>query len=471
MIQLRDYQIDALDRTRASLAKHKRVILQAPTGAGKTAIACHMMAEARSRGLRSVFMVHQNELLNQTSKSLWKNKIEHGLIASGKAKTPLPVQLASVMTLKNRISSYDEPDLIIIDEAHRALAPTYQEILKQWPNAYVVGLTATPQRTDGKGLDHIFKDIVLGPSIQFLMDQGYLCDYELYGVPQLADTFNIKTKAGDYDAKQAEQELNRPRITGDAVDHYRQLANGRPMVVMCTTVKHADDVALAYNQSGIAAKALHGGIKNRDDILKEFESGKFNVLTSVNLMIEGVDLPFLSAVQWLRPTQSIVVYMQGNGRGLRPHSNKDNLVILDHVGNWQRHGMPCENREWLLAGRKKRSRGKQENLSVQTCQECYFTFRSGVHTCPHCGAPVEFKKREIETIDGELKRIKEAAAKKERRQEQGRARTIEELVELGIRRELKNPAYWAATVYASRQKRRPTPSELKQAYQHAKGMK
>src|SRR5699024_6463327 len=150
--------------------------------------------------------------------------------------------------------------------------------------------------------------------------------------------FNIKTKAGDYDAKQAEQELNRPRITGDAVDHYRQLANGRPMVVMCTTVKHADDVALAYNQSGIAAKALHGGIKNRDDILKEFESGKFNVLTSVNLMIEGVDLPFLSAVQWLRPTQSIVVYMQGNGRGLRPHSNKDNLVILDHVGNWQRHG-------------------------------------------------------------------------------------------------------------------------------------
>src|SRR5690625_3636035 len=366
MIQLRDYQIDALDRTRASLIKNKRVILQAPTGSGKTAVACHMMAQARAKGMRSVFMVHQNELLNQTAKSLWENKIEHGLIASGRARSPLPVQLASVMTLKNRIGSYDEPELIILDECHRGMSPTYQKILEKWPNAYVVGLTATPQRTDGKGLNHIFNDIVLGPSIRYLMEQGYLCDYELYGVPQLADTFSLKTKAGDYDSKQAEQELNRPRITGDAVEHYKKLANGRPTVVMCTTVKHADDVAEAYTQAGIKAKSLHGKTKNRDEVLREFESGGFNVLTAVNLMIEGVDLPFLSAVQWLRPTQSIVVYMQGNGRGLRPHKNKDNLIILDHVGNWQRHGMPCEKREWSLEGRKKRKRGANENISVQT---------------------------------------------------------------------------------------------------------
>src|SRR5699024_10062347 len=135
-------------------------------------------------------------------------------------RSPAPIQLASVMTLKNRMRQYPEPELIIIDEAHRALAPTYQVILEAWPNSYVVGLTATPQRADGKGLDHLFNDIVLGPSIKYLTQQGYLCNYELYGTPMLANTKNIKMKAGDYDAKQSEQELNRPKITGDAVEHY-----------------------------------------------------------------------------------------------------------------------------------------------------------------------------------------------------------------------------------------------------------
>lgn len=473
MINLRDYQEDMIARTRAALKQHHRVILQAPTGAGKTAVACYMMAQARARGLRSVFMVHQNELLKQTARSLWSNKIEHGLIAAGRAKTPLPVQLASVMTLKNRLHHYPEPDLVIVDEAHRALGNSYQTILNHWPNAKVVGLTATPQRTDGKGLNHIFNDIVLGPSIRFLIDQGYLCDYELFGTPVLGNTDNIKTRAGDYDAGQAERELNKPKITGDAVEHYKRLVNGKLMVVMCTTVKHADDVAKAYNDAGVPARSLHGQSQNRDEILTDFENGKFQVLASVNLMIEGVDVPQISAVQWLRPTQSIVVYMQGNGRGLRTHPNKDRLVILDHVGNWQRHGLPDDDREWELTGRKKRKRGSNENLSVQVCDKCHFTFRSGLRECPYCGAPVEFKPRELQTIDGELERIQKAAEaeRKARRRNQGQARTIQELVEIGVRREFKNPAFWAATVYASRQKRKPAAAEISAAREHMRALR
>src|SRR5690625_881177 len=164
MIKLRDYQVDMVARTRAALARNRRVILQAPTGAGKTAVACHMMAEARAKGISTFFMVHQNELLKQTATSLWENKIDHGLIASGKARSPHPIQLASVMTLKNRLGHYPDPGLIIIDESHRALAPTYQAIVEHYPDAYVVGLTATPERTDGKGLGHLFGDIVTGPS-------------------------------------------------------------------------------------------------------------------------------------------------------------------------------------------------------------------------------------------------------------------------------------------------------------------
>lgn len=467
MIKLRDYQIDMITRTRAALARNRRVILQAPTGAGKTAVACHMMAEARAKGMSTFFMVHQNELLKQTATSLWENKIDHGLIASGKARSPHPIQLASVMTLKNRLGHYPDPGLIIIDESHRALAPTYQAIVEHYPDAYVVGLTATPERTDGKGLGHLFGDIVTGPSIRYLMSQGHLCDYEMYCPPQQADTSNIKTTAGDYDSKQAEKELNRPSITGDAVAHYKRLAYGRPTVVMCTTVKHADDVAQMYREAGIPAQSIHSKSENRDDILDRFERGQFAVLTSVSLMIEGVDMPFLSCVQWLRPTQSLVVYMQGNGRGLRPHHSKSNLLILDHVGNYSRHGMPCSDREWSLSGRKKRVRGPVENLSVQVCQECYFSFQSGVRVCPHCGAEVPFRDRVLETVDGELIRIEKAAAeaeaKRTRRQEQGQARSIDDLVMLGIRRGMKNPAAWAANVHASRENRRPTPAEFNRA--------
>lgn len=468
MIKLRDYQVDMINRVRESLRGNQRVILQAPTGAGKTVVAAYMMREARERGISTFFVVHQNELLKQTSRSLWENKIDHGLIASGRMKTPHPIQLASIMTLKNRLDQYDPPGLIIIDESHRALAPTYLDIANHYKDAKVVGLTATPERTDGKGLGHLFDDIVEGPTIRFLIDQGSLCDYEMYCPPQLVSTDGIKTTAGDYDKKQSEAAMNKPVITGDAIDHYKRLAYGRPAVVMCTTVKHAEDVARAFRDANIPSECIHGNSKDRDAILERFERGEFSVLTSVNLMIEGVDLPQLSVVIWLRPTQSLVVYMQGNGRGLRTHPSKDKLLILDHVGNFARHGMPCQHREWSLSGRKKKRRGSSEReTSVQVCGKCHFSFYSGVHECPHCGAPVKFKERVLDTIDGELVRIEKAAAehaeKQARRQEQGQARGIEELVLLGIRRNMKNPAAWAANVYASRQKRRPTSIEFQEA--------
>lgn len=471
MITLRDYQLDMIARTRQSLRGCQATILQAPTGAGKTAIASHMMGEARKNNKRAFFLVHQNELLKQTSKSLWRNKLEHGLIASGKASNPLPIQLASVMTLKNRLDRYDHPDLIIIDEAHRSLAPTYIEIAKAYPKAKIVGLTATPRRTDGKGLGHLYQDIVTAPPIRYFIDENYLCDYELYGIPVDADLSEVATKAGDFDSKQLSVAMNKPKITGDAVGHYVKLAYGKPCVVMCVDIEHAEAVADEYNKRGIKAMSIHGKSKNRDGILEAFERGEFLVLTSVNLMIEGVDLPFIEVVQWLRPTQSLVIYMQGNGRGLRPFDAKSHLIILDHVGNYKRHGLPDGKYEWDLADRKRSAREKdkdpdEEDIGIQTCKKCYLTFLSGVTVCPHCGEPVELRERKLEVVDGELERIRAAAVaeeKRQARQEQGMSKSLDELVGLGIRNKYKNAAAWAANILASREGRKPTSDDFLKA--------
>lgn len=464
MITLRDYQLDMISRSRESLRLNQRILLQAPTGAGKTALACHMMSEAQKKGLSSFFLVHQNELLKQTSRALWANKIEHGMIAAGRGSSPMPVQVASVMTLKNRLDRYKQPALIIIDEAHRALAPSYLDIANAYPSARVVGLTATPQRTDGRGLGHLFQDIVKGPSIRYLIDQGFLCDYELFGVPSEVSVEGVRTRGGDYDTKELSEAVNKPKITGDAVGHYKRLAGGEKCVVMCVDVNHAEAVAAEYNAQGVKAEAIHGNSKDRDEILDRFENGDTDVITSVQLLIEGVDLPIISAVQWLRPTQSLVVWMQGNGRGLRTHSSKTHLKILDHVGNWSRHGLPCKDREWSLEDKPRGKRNKSEpDVNIQTCKECHHAFLSGVRECPYCGHPVPFRERVLDVVDGELQRIREAQAaeikRKQARQEQGQARSIDDLVALGVKRKMKNPAYWAAMVYASRENRLPTASE------------
>lgn len=464
---LRPYQIELISDAREAMRHDRRVLLQAPTGAGKTAITVNMMAAAVERDMRAWFLVHQNELLTQTSRALWKQKLEHGFIASGKATTPCAAQVASVQTLVRRLDHLQPPNLIIIDEAHRAAAATYAKVLEAFPNAYVIGLTATPARTDGQGLGGMFDALVQGPTIAQLIEAGYLCDYEIMAPPQVADVSNVKTTAGDYNAGELAEAMDRPTITGDAVAHYVEHASGKRCVVMCVTLKHAQHVQQQYESAGVAAEFLHGGLtdKERELMLARFEAGETHVLTNCQLMIEGIDVPMIEVVQWLRPTQSLIIWMQGNGRGLRPADGKDHLLILDHVGNWQKHGLPDEDREWSLESRKRRKRGARddENLNVSQCRACYHVFKSGPTTCPKCGAPVAAPVREIQQVDGELKKLEAAQQRREQRQEQGTARSLSELVQLGVRRKLKHPTGWAANIYASREGRKPTPMDYKLA--------
>lgn len=472
---LRPYQEDMAERTRDAMRLHKRILLQAPTGAGKTALTVYMMGRAAEQGKRSIFLVHQTELLTQTSRALWAQKLEHGMIAAGRSKSRQPAQVASVQTLVRRLDQYPAPDLIIIDECHRSAASSYQAILDAYPNAWVIGLTATPQRTDGKGLDDTYQTIVLGPSIRELMDASYLCGYDIFAPPNTLDLASLKCKMGDYDRSELEATMDKPTITGDAVATYRKHAAGKRCVVMCVSIKHAEHVRDSYLAAGVPAEMIEGSMSNaqREAALERMRSGETLVIAQVQLLIEGVDIPSIEVVQWLRPTQSLIVWMQGNGRGLRPHSGKDKLLILDQVGNWSRHGLPDDEREWSLEGRKRgRKRADDEpDVRVQQCPHCYYVFKPGVSNCPSCDAAIERKEpRKLEVVEGELERIDITAARKFARKEQGQSKGLEDLIRLGIRRGMKNPSGWAVNVFCGREGRKPSYADYNLAKQLLAGV-
>lgn len=464
---LRDYQQAMIDACRESLKTHRAPLLVAPTGAGKTALTVAMMATAASRGKTSMFMVHRDTLLLQTSRALWQQKLEHGLIASGRAMSQLPVQVASVQTLVRRLSRVKCPDLIVVDEAHRAAADTYRKILDAYPRAKVVGLTATPQRTDGKGLSDVFDDMVLGPDIGWMIENQWLCPYRIFAPESKADMSQVKVRGGDYAAEELEKILDKPTITGDAVATYLKHARGKRCVVFCATLNHARHVCDAYNANGVPAEYMDGSTPSmeRQAILDRLGNGKTLVLVNVELVIEGVDVPAVEAVQWLRPTASLIIWMQGNGRGLRPAAGKQHLIILDQVGNWQRHGLPDDDRPWSLEGESKRERKKREDeIKAKQCAKCYAVFSPGPSHCPSCGESLTGVGRKIEIVEGTISEVDIEAMRREQKREQGSARTLADLVALGMRRGQARPAEWAAFVYAARQGgRKPTQAEFKQA--------
>jgi len=278
----------------------------------------------------------------------------------------------------------------------------------------------------------------------------------------------IKTRMGDYAADLVEQAVDRPTVTGDAVQHYLKYANGKRCVVMCATIKHALHVCEAYRDAGISAEHIDGDTPSveRQKILARVASGETKVLTNVELLIEGVDVPAIEAVQWLRPTASLIIWMQGNGRGFRPADGKPGLIILDHVGNWQRHGLPDDDREWSLQGdpnRGKRKKSDPDEVKVKQCPKCYAIFRPGPKECPECDESLAVERRGLVVEDGELKAIDIEAERRAKKREQGSARTLKDLVELGKRRGLNKPAEWAVMTHAARMRARPTPAMFSEA--------
>ena len=451
-LALRDYQKDLINRTRTKLRTHKSVLMVAPTGAGKTVLMASMLAGAAAKGNRSVFLVPREELLEQSVATLGLADIEPGVIAAGhKPNYDKPIQVAMVGSLKRRMGDIIPPRLVVPDECHHCVSKTYTDILATWASAKVVGLTATPERLDGKGLGEHFEVMVEGPSVTWLMESGYLSPYKAYA-PTTVPTAGVRVTAGDYNRSDLEGMMDKPAIIGGIVDSYLKRAEGKRAIVFAVGVKASRALAEAFVAAGVSAAHVDGDTDktSRHEAMERFKAGGVRVLCNVDLFGEGVDVPGMEAVILARPTASMGLHRQQVGRVLRYQPGKVAL-ILDHAGNLLRHGLPDDDVAWSLDGRPRRSRAAmEETMSVRTCPACYAVSPMGAKACEMCGAAYPLTPREVKEIEGQLAEVERQARRREQRMEQGQARSFEELVALGKKRGYKNPYGWAKFIRSSR---------------------
>ena len=459
MLELRPYQTDSVTELREAYANGaKSPLYVLPTGGGKTFSFAYIAMLTANRGGRVLILVHRSELIKQSSATLDFIGVPHGIVAPGHSATDDAVQIASVQTLARRIKKRAyHADLIIVDEAHHAVAGSWRKILDAFPEARILGVTATPCRLDGRGLDGVFDAMIQGPSVSDLIEAGYLSEYSLFAPSCDLDMSRVTRRGGDYAKNEIAEQVDKPTITGSAVGHYRRLCDGRPAIAFCATVKHAEHVAETFRIAGYNSESLDGTLdaETRAARIAGLASGEIHVLTSCEIISEGFDLPAVAVAILLRPTASTSLYLQQVGRALRPFPGKSKAVILDHVGNTLRHGLPDEDREWSLDGLAKRSRGATEaGPSFIQCARCFFCFVPEPR-CPHCGAECALPKdRTPDEVEGELVELSAeeiAAARAARKREEGRAGTLEELLALAKQRGYK-PG-WAHYRWTARQKR------------------
>ena len=407
-MQLRPYQAQAVSELRDALGTARSALLVMPTGAGKTVVFTEIARLATLKNKTVFILVHRRELIKQASDKLKAAGVEHGIISAGFKRSDSLVQVCSVQTLVRRLHTVDtEPDLLIIDEAHHAVAGSWEKVIQQFQNAKLVGVTATPCRLDGRGLGSHFSTLVQGPYVEQLVVSGYLSPHIVFAVPTKVDLTSVKIRGGDYATDQLSEAMNRPSITGDAVIQYKKNADGLPAIAFCCNIKHATSVSESFQDAGYRAKLVTGTMpkEERDDAISGLADGRTQILCSVDVVSEGTDVPAVSAAILLRPTQSEGLYLQQVGRILRPQPGKI-AIVLDHVGSTSKHGFIDDRRVWSLDAKPKRQRQDEPAPSVRQCPKCFAAFKPRP-VCPRCGHVFPVKVRRIEFRDGELVEMKQ----------------------------------------------------------------
>lgn len=450
MVNLRGYQDKCVDKIRVCFRKAIYfVLLVLPTGGGKTIIFTYLSHRMALKDNKVLILVHRIELLRQTSKALQKFDVDHGII--NPAYSPnfsLNVQVASVQTLIQRLNYLMAvgwiPDVIIIDEAHHATAGSWRKIINHFlelnPKLKVIGVTATPIRSDGQGLGTdfggIFDEMVSGPNPRWMMDEGFLVKAKVLSPPRQFDPSVLKKGKGDYNPKELSNLINKKTITGDVISHYKEICPGVPTIVFCSDVAHTEEVAKEFREAGFRFYAIDGTTDEevRKNVLDGLADGTVEGVCSCDLINEGTDVPAATCAILLRLTNSLSLHLQQIGRVLRPvyadgynletregrlsaiaASEKKYAYILDHVGNvgnWvggdfiENHGLPDKEHSWNLEGeiKNKRGKNKEENIRVQMCMSC-FAVHEPKPVCPECGHVYEIKDNSPKKVAGQLQEI------------------------------------------------------------------
>jgi DNA repair protein RadD len=398
-IALRHYQADCVDALRACYAAgHRAPLLVLPTGGGKTVVFCAIAESAIRKGRRVLIVVHRRELLRQAVGKLGEAGVSCGIIAAGVACDPAEqVVVGSIQTIVRRLDQLPSFDLLIFDEAHHCVAEQWKKLINHQPKAKLLGVTATPARLDGKGLGivagGIFDALVQGPETGDLVDLGFLSPARVFVPEKRVNLSGVRVRAGDYAASDLEDAVAAAGLTGDAVQQYQRRADHQPAIAFCVSVHHAENVANAFRAAGYRAAMVSGSKPKaqRDADIAGLATGEVEVLTTCDLISEGLDVASVGAVILLRPTKSIVLHRQQVGRGLRPAPGKEALIVLDHAGNSLTLGLPDAPIEWSLAGTKKRE-AEAIAASPWQCDQCGCLNPPRHRMCAECGF-----EREIET--------------------------------------------------------------------------
>lgn len=468
MINLEPDQVESINKVEAAMRSGKRsILLQGATGSGKSYIGSEIIRRAVLKDKTVWFLVPRRELIRQMHKTFEDFGIEHGYIASGYPMNPfVNTHICSVDSLRSRLLKVRAPNLAFIDETHFG-SDSLDAIIK-WLKAngtWIIGLSATPWKLSGKGLGCWYDELIIGPSIKWLIENKRLSQYRAFA-PNTPDLSNIGIVSGDYSKGQLAERMEQDRVLiGNSVKHYKDHAMWTLGITFGVSRKHSEMLAESYRDAGIPAMHMDGDTPEDKRIAIARACAKREILQICNcdLLTFGYDIASASGyngtcIQTMtdcQPTLSTSKQKQKNGRFMRYDGTIHTL--FDHAGNIgteenPKHGMPCDEVEWTLEDRvKKRGGGGEKTLPVRECPKCHFCFHPA-KICPNCKYEFPIEYREIKEVDGELEELRITAVKKEARQEQGKAGTFEHLVEIGRRRGYKSPEFWAKQVMRGRKR-------------------
>lgn len=398
-MNLRPYQSSAIEAVKSAL--HNRPVLAAPTGSGKTVM---MSSLVRDLDCPTLWLVHRRELVAQAAAALRGLGLSVGLILAGEPKSPRArVQVAAIQTLARR--EFPPAELIVIDESHHATARTYRRILSAYPNAKILGGSATPFRLDGKGLGDVFGEIVVAATARELIELGFLVKPVTYA-PAAPDLSNVNIQAGDFNLGELGAAMTKPKLVGDIVETWVQRAHGRRTVCFAVNIEHSRAIVDAFNSSSSPGwEHLDGTTPKweRDGILARLRSGRTVGVSNCMVLTEGWDLPALEVAIVARPTASLNLHLQMLGRIMRAAPEKLGAIVLDHAGNTIRHGQVDKEIAYSLDGYAR----DKEPASNKTCPGCYMVIDIRGQVCPGCGHVFGGTPREITHVPGELVEFQE----------------------------------------------------------------
>lgn len=411
MSELRPYQVTAIDSALAALSNSGSAVMQMPTGAGKTRAATEIVGHWEGVVW---FICHRVEIAQQTAKAFKAAGIEFGMISpravDPDTDKPYPlepnkrVQIITIGTLPRLLADLPAPSLVVWDECHHVAAKSWAKIREMLTDAKHLGLTATPERLDGKGLSKWFAELVVGPTIESLIADEWLSPFR-YFAPSDPDLSAAKIQAGDYNKKDLAKVMNTPVLIGDAVAEYRRVADGKRAIAFCASKEASRALVERFNAEGVPALHVDGNTHSiaRREAVRALAAGDIKVLSNVEVFTEGFDVPGIEAVILMRPTKSPTLLLQMIGRALRFVEGKTS-VIMDHAGLWQDHGNFARYESWSIHGGAVAARRRSGVGGLRCCPECKNVPFERVPVCENCG--FEFPSgREVGEYDGVLREV------------------------------------------------------------------